>query len=833
MTGRHRPSLPPAAPGLGRGRIAWIALLLWGLAMGLGGLLISRTPLRTDLSAFLPASPDARQRVLADQLSHGVAARSVLIGIEGDDALQRAAASRALATALRASGLFEQVLNGETSDWKATGEWLLAHRYQLSPAINPERFTAAGLRDALTDTLAGLGTPAGAGFKPLLERDPTGELQRITEALLPSSAPRSEQGVWVARAGPGTVPRALLLAGTRAAGADLDAQALALARIQQSFAALAVGPQTGLVLRLSGAPVFAVQSRATIEFEVQRLALWGSLGIGGMLLLALGSLRALAVATLPVVSGVVAGIVAVGLVHGSVHGITLAFGSTLIGEAVDYAIYYLIQAKPDGGWQRWRDANWPTVKLGLLTSVCGFAALLFSGFPGLAQLGLFSMAGLVAAAAVTRWLLPRLVPTGAQGSGQRQALAQVANAGVRQLPRCRSAVLLLALLAAGLLVQQWQHLWRGRLGGLSPVSQTAQDLDTSLRRDLGASDARTLVVATGADVEAALRAAEAAAPRLDALVDQGLLAGYETPTRILPSLASQRARLASLPGSEVLRGNLASATLGGPLNVARLAPFMAEVEAARSLPLIDRAGLAGSPLAPAVAALLFQRQGGGWSVLLPLQAAAARPVPLPASRASDSSRAAPADSVADLPTAQLQSALQGLAASADLQVIDIKHELDSLYAQYLREALSQVLLGALAVLALLAASLRSGPRLLKVCGPLALAVLLTLAGLAALDVALGILHLVGLLLVIAVGSNYGLFFDQLERVGHVDVDTLASLLLANLTTVVSFGLLAGSDIPALSAIGRVVAPGALLALLLAAVFHRQARSPAATPRPAA
>ena len=828
MTKGHRPSPPPAAHSRGGARIAWIALLLWGLAMLLGGLVISRTSFSTDLSAFLPASPDARQRVLTDQLTHGVAARSVLIGIEGGDALQRAAASRALAATLRASGLFEQVLNGETGDWKATGEWLLAHRYQLSPAINPERFSAAGLRDALADTLAGLGTPAGAGFKPLLERDPTGELQRITEALLPSQAPRSEHGVWVARAGPGTVPRALLLAGTRAAGADLDAQALALARIRESFAALATGPQASLVLRLSGAPVFAVQSRATIEFEVQRLALWGSLGIGGLLLLSLGSLRALAVATLPVASGIVAGIVAVGLVHGTVHGITLAFGSTLIGEAVDYAIYYLIQAKPDGGWRRWRDANWPTVKLGLLTSVCGFAALLFSGFPGLAQLGLFSMAGLVAAAAVTRWLLPRLVPNGAQGVGQRQALARMASAGVHHLPRWRSAVLLLALLAAGMLAQQWQHLWRGSLGGLSPVSQAAQDLDTHLRRDLGASDARTLVVATGADMEAALRAAEAAVPRLDALVDQGLLAGYETPTRILPSLASQRARLASLPGSEVLRANLASATLGGPLSVARLAPFMAEVEAARSLPLIDRAGLAGSALAPAVDALLFQRQGGGWSALLPLQAPAARPVSPPASRAADSPHAA---SVADLPTATLQTALQGLAASADLQVIDIKHELDSLYAQYLREALSQVLLGALAVLALLAASLRSGPRLLKVCGPLALAVLLTLAGLAAFDVALGILHLVGLLLVIAVGSNYGLFFDQLEQGGHLDADTLASLLLANLTTVVSFGLLAGSDIPALSAIGRVVAPGALLALLLAAVFHRQAGGPAAKARP--
>jgi predicted exporter len=44
--------------------------------------------------------------------------------------------------------------------------------------------------------------------------------------------------------------------------------------------------------------------------------------------------------------------------------------------------------------------------------------------------------------------------------------------------------------------------------------------------------------------------------------------------------------------------------------------------------------------------------------------------------------------------------------------------------------------------------------------------------------------------------------------------------------VAAFGLIALSSIPALSAIGRVVAPGALLALLLAAAFARPASAPA-------
>lgn len=790
------------------GRRAGRALGWWLAAMVVGVLLIARTPFRADLSAFLPDSPNAAQGLLIEQLQSGVAARTLLIGIEGGDARQRAEASRRLAAALRTGGRFEQVQNGQTDsdDWGRTGAWLVEHRYQLSPAVTPARFGVDGLREGIDEALSLLGTPAGTALKALLPRDPTGETQRIAEGLIPAQAPRSEEGVWVSR----TAPRALLLTTTRATGADLDAQAATLDAVRAAFAPLAA---PGLRLSMSGAPVFAVDSRARIEHEVKLLAAVGIAVIGGLLLLAFGSLRALVVALLPVLTGIVAGIAAVGLAFGNVHGITLAFGSTLIGEAVDYAIYYLIQARAaapvpgaggDGerGWQRWRRDNWPTVRLGLLTSACGFAALLFSGFPGLAQLGLFSIAGLSGAALATRFLLPALVPDGASGQGLRRHLAALAAGAVRVLPRLRLAVLALGVGAAAVLVGQWGELWRGSLGSLSPVPQAAQDLDAMLRADLGASDARTLVVASGPDVESALRAAEAAAPRLDRLVEQGVLSGYDTPARILPSRAAQAARLASIPEPAVLQSRLEAATAGGPVKAERLAPFLAEAEAARRAPLVDRAALAGSPLASAVDALLFERRDGGWSALLPLQPARD-----------------------ELITDPVRAALQGLAPGHAVQVIDIKHELDALYAHYLQQALWQALLGALAVVALLALHLRSGARLWAVCAPLALAVLLTLGGLALLGVALGILHLVGLLLVIAVGSNYGLFFDQLRGERGADADTLASLLLANLTTVVSFGLIALSDIPALSAIGRVVAPGALLALLLAAVLSR------ATPPP--
>ena len=151
-----------------------------------------------------------------------------------------------------------------------------------------------------------------------------------------------------------------------------------------------------------------------------------------LLWLAFASLRALAVAMLPVATGVVAGIAAVSLGFGQVHGMTLGFGTTLIGEAVDYAIYYLIQARRaarDGGaadsMPRWLRESWPTVRLGLFTSLIGFAALVFAGFPGLAQLGVFSIAGLARRGGDDALRLP--------GAGARPARPAPAFAPARPL----------------------------------------------------------------------------------------------------------------------------------------------------------------------------------------------------------------------------------------------------------------------------------------------------------------------------------------------------------------------------------------------------------------
>jgi predicted exporter len=153
-------------------------------------------------------------------------------------------------------------------------------------------------------------------------------------------------------------------------------------------------------------------------------------------------------------------------------------------------------------------------------------------------------------------------------------------------------------------------------------------------------------------------------------------------------------------------------------------------------------------------------------------------------------------------------------------VLDLKQESDALYAGYLSKAIHLSLAGALAILVLLLIALRSPLRVARVLAPLVLAVLVVAAALALSGVRLTILHLVGMLLIVAVGSNYALFFDRQASVHQAGGEplTLASLVIANASTVIGFGLLSFSQVPVLAALGTTVAPGAFLALLFAAVL---------------
>jgi predicted exporter len=274
-------------------------------------------------------------------------------------------------------------------------------------------------------------------------------------------------------------------------------------------------------------------------------------------------------------------------------------------------------------------------------------------------------------------------------------------------------------------------------------------------------------------------------------VAAGVLAGFDSPSRYLPSRATQEARMAALPEATVLRQRLRAALRGSPLRAERLEGFVQDVERARRTPPLAREDLAGTAFGLALDSLLLPGKA-----LLPLRAPANGP------------------SAYTIDPARVRAALAGSQAT----FLDLKAEADALYSGYLREALALSLAGFAAIALLLAVALGSVARAGRVLAPLVATVLITAGLLAAAGQVFNLLHLVGFLLIVAIGSNYALFFDRELAQGEPSPRVLASLLLANLTTLVGFGVLASSSLGVLRSLGLTVSLGALLALPCAALF---------------
>lgn len=772
---------------------AWLVILL------ASALVISTATFTANLSEFLPRSPTTQQAVVNEQLRQGLLSRQILIGIEGGNAAIRAKLSNELVGQLQGNVGFTSINNGSGIGDTRIFQYIFSHRYLLSPTVNPALFTSNGLHDAIANTIDILATPGGEMGQSLFPSDPTGATLQLIKSMGGGAKPRTCNGVWCSRSG----KSALILAQTRASGSDTNAQQEAINSIQSAFVVVkskAGDLAANTTLAMTGVGVISVASRNIIVHAAELMSGISITLIIILLLLVYRSGIVLVFGLIPVLSGVVVGISAVALGFDVVYDITLGFGTALIGEAVDYSIYFFVQSgRSATATEEWARTYWPTIRLGVLTSVIGFASLLFSNLPGLSQLGLYAISGLLTAAAVTRLLLPTLLPANFH-SRDLSSIGEKFLRLSRFLSTMRWSVLLLLIAASVVLFTHRDRIWNYDLSALSPIPSSEQMLYTKMRADLGVPDVRYLVVVSAPTVNATLLAAEKADNALQELIKDQVIAGYESPAHYLPSANLQEERQAAIPPENELQKRLREAVLGLPVKASLFAPFVKEAETQRTLKPITLADLRGNGIGTLVNSMLT-RHGKEWSAILPLKALDTGEV--------DAQR---------VRTTLARHHVEGA------MFIDFKDASSRLYSGYLRNGIRLSLAGVGFIALLLLLALRSPARVLRILLPLIAAVLTVAAGFVVLGYELNIMNLIGLMLIVAVGSNYALFFDQGDRQvqGEIAPRTLASLVIANIATVMGFGPLAFSGVPVLQAIGATVAPGVVLALLFSASFSQRA-----------
>lgn len=789
--------------------LPWLLWILW--LAGCGWVLLFRTQVTTDLTFFLPRDAGLVDTVLVQQLRSGPASRLLFLALDGADPERLARASENLAQLLRDDPRFEAVDNGsDPALLQVLEQRLFPYRYALTPDLSAAAFTPAGLRRALEARLAELASPLAVVDKSLLPRDPTGAWREVLGRWLAAGGPARRQGVWFSLDG----RRALLLARTRASGFDIDAQREALEAVRAGFARVRESP--GLSLILSGPGLLSVEANDRITRDAGRLSLLNSLLVTALLLAVYRSFRVLGLSLVPLVSGLVSGAAVTSVVFGPIHGVTLGFGATLLGVAADYPNHFFTHLSGREAPVATMRRIWPTLRLGVLANVAGFAAMLFSGFSGLAQLAVFAGAGLLGAALSCRWVVPVLahhhVPLPAwveQGSSLTRLPLWLAR--LRLLPA------LLTVGLAGTALVGGTGIWNDDIDALNPVPAERKRLDEALRLDLGAPDLRELVLVLAQDPETALCTSEELKPALDALVATGALGRYDMAARYLPSVHAQAARLAQLPDRPRLQAALDQALRGLPFKPGSFDPFLQEVAAAPTRPPLTLEDLRGTPLEPRVASLL-------------LSVPEAAPGSRGWSREAGTPGAGGRRWAALIPLVQLrdEAALRRALApwrERGVYYADLRVETSALVRDYRREALR--LLGASLVLiaALLAVGLRSIPAAARVLAPMLAAALCTALIMARVSGGLNLYHLVSLLLVMGLSLDQALFFNRDAADPEDRQRTLLSLLVCSSSSMLAFGILALSEVNVLRDIGATVGLGALFAVSFAAMLARSVSLP--------
>lgn len=569
---------------------------------------------------------------------------------------------------------------------------------------------------------------------------------------------------------------------------SLSAQQKVVPLLEQAAAAArAAGP--GIVVVQAGVVLHAAAAGAQAEGEVSTIGAGSLLGIIVLTWLAFRSLRPIGLILLSIGIGFLGSLSVCWLLFGSIHLLTLVFGASLIGVAQDYGIYFLcnrLSADRSLSSSSLLKRLLPGLALTLLAAVIGYMGLALTPFPGLRHMAVFSAVGLVFAWLTVVCWFPALVGPDTLKGG---ALARRYCATLARWPRLRlnaasmgGMALFVALAAIG-----WSRL------GVNDDIRSLQTPPKHLLADqikLGKLlDAPTPVqyyLVRGASAEAVLQREEALKLRLDPLVAQGRISGYQALSNWVPSEKVQLERRALIE-SKLLQA-------GGPLDalakeIGEDASWVAATRAhlvKAAPPLTVAAFMKTPPSEPWRHLWLGETEGVHASIV------AVRGVGL-----------------ASLP--QLRAAAAG---QEGVQWVDKVAEISSVLGRY-RQYMGWVVLGAyVLVFAVLFPRYRRNAW--RVVAPTAVASIATLALLGYAGQSLQMFHVLALMLLLGVGIDYGIFMQ--ENAARRDSTSWLAVGLSAVSTILSFGLLGLSRTPALQAFGLTMLIGTTLAWLLVPFF---------------
>ena len=769
----------------GRSR-KWL-FAIWLFVGIVAGLQVSTSMhIESDMSAFMPRASTPEQAFLLDELSSGKSARLWLLSMRAADTDNLTALAKSFTTQLMASASFRSVYAGQLDIDDEFRELLFRYRYLLDPAGGPEQFSKSALHTSFQRGFARLRSPASPFEKTLVVQDPTDAMRRIVSTLQPAAgAIARRNGIWVSADG----QQAFVVVESHAGGTDLDAQEGIASELATLFGRVQVDPDDQLLV--SGPPAFAVAIKARIQSEAQWVAVVSTLLLLTFLALIYRNIWVLLLLSVPIGGGLLLASAVTSALWGSVHGISFAFGITLLGVALDYPVHLFSHARPGESPAALMPRIWPTMRLGLLTTIIGFTAMLTADFPGIEQLAVFAITGLIGAALLTRYLLVDLLSIGGwlRYSSRANWLGHVL-----QTASVKGWLLIpVALIWAGIIIwQQPTRLLAGDIEDLSPIPEALLTQNKAMRAAMGLEEAGNILLVRAVDTESMLQQQEALQPLLQQAASDGVLHGFDMAARVLPSIALQQARQKALPDRMLLADQVQQAQLGLGFRDGVFQPFSEAVAASSMLAPLTRDAMAGSPIGMQLDSLV--RDDGdeviGIINLVGLQEPAA-----------------------------LAARLQ-LSHPDGPAIVNVRGATNMVVNQYRDAIVLRSGVALLMIALMLALLLRDSGRFARVLLPVLGAALIGAAAPILFGQTLTVFHLVSLLLVVGIGLDYALFFSRAMVDLQDSLATRNSIAVCAFSTVMVFSVLSFSQIPVLRAIGVTVTAGTIAAFMLSVLANK-------------
>jgi len=678
-----------------------------------------------------------------------------------------------------------------------------------------QRLTPDAVASAVRNLRTALATPGSVGVATYVAGDPLGLGALLSASLArtrPDQALQPGSEYVVSRDG----KRVLMLIRPAETGYDLEAAARLAAALgaaeQRARERSGSGPEVDV--GYTGAFAFALEDSSLLRTDMLVYSALALVGVLAVFVLGYRSVGVVPLIAYQVLLGTLVTFALGLLVEGRLNAISLAFAVIFYGLGVDAAIHFYTRFLEEWGGTgpiekplaRTVASLLPATSVAATTSAVAFVAIGFSSFAGVSQLGFLSALGLVLNVPATFLLLPaqilwahrhtRLLRAG-HAPAPTPRLAAIADMVARRRV-VAGGVTALVLLAAALLARHARL--DTNLFNLRPSHSVAAEVQGELEREFGLVDpegAVVLSVPRGDDAaldEALLVAGERTTVVLDRYRADGLVETVLSPAGLLPSLATQRERLAAwarLP-RERAADDLAAGLAAAGFKVDRFAGALA---ALRAVP---------DPLDPTTAPLpglelLFERQlrrdVQGLAVLIPFR---------------------PRDVAA---LAAVAERLPGEVATPGVMVTVTGRPLmeRELHATMRAEfAWFLIVAGAGNALLIWLRVRRTGLTLAIVAVPAAVVVLL-LAALAVTGTAIDVVNLIVFPLTIGLGVDNCVYLaERCRELGSVRAAVASTgrpLAITAGTTAVGFGVLALSRYPALSGLGWLSALGIVLCLL--------------------